>query len=196
MSKYNQVLFDNNLFSSFIVSCVPDINLEEIKEEAYAMQKNFVSKEVSNNGGYQSPGFDSGSCNFKNFKLLEKTVEEFAFDIVNDRGLDLPYPDVCWWMNINKNSHYNVLHNHGRADLIGVYYIAAPENSGNLVLVRNDGASYSNLYKNRDDQNLSFRIPTQIGRLYIIPGHVWHYVRTNESQEDRISVSFNIYFDC
>lgn len=135
MSKYNQVLFDNNLFSSFIVSCVPDINLEEIKEEAYAMKKNFASKTVSNNGGYQSPAFDSGSCNFKNFNLLEETVKNFSFDVVNDRELDLPYPNVCWWMNINKNCHYNVIHNHGRADLIGVYYIAAPENSGNLILV-------------------------------------------------------------
>jgi len=195
MNKYNHVLVDDNLFSSFIVSCIPDVSLEEIKEESYAMQKNLESVNVSNNGGYQSPKFDGKKSNFKNFDLLEETVKNFARDVVNDRGLNLPFPSLCWWVNINKNCTYNVLHNHARADMIGIYYICTPENCGNLVLVRNDGTSYSNLYKNQYERNLNFMIPAESGRLYLIPGHIWHYVRTNESEDDRISVSFNIYFD-
>lgn len=196
MSKYNHVLSDENLFSSFIVSCVPDLNLEEMAQESYEIKKTIKSVSVSNNGGYQSPSFDGKKSNQKNLDSLKEIAENFAHDVVNDRGLNLPFPSVTWWVNINKNCHYNVLHNHGRADLIGVYYISAPENSGNLVLFRNDGSAYSNLYKNSYVKNLDFTIPAEVGRLYIIPGHIWHYVEPNESTEDRISVSFNIYFDC
>ena len=194
MSKYNNVMADRNLFSSFIFSCHPEINLKEIKEEAYTIRKIFPSQNMSNNNGYHSPSFIERS-NYKNFDLLKEITEEFSMGVVNDLNLDLSLPKVSWWMNINKECQYNILHTHARADLIGVYYISAPENSGNLVLLRNDGSSYSHLYQNANAGNLSFTIPAEIGRLYIIPGHLWHYVRTSESQEDRISVSFNIHFD-
>lgn len=193
MTNYSNVLSDNNLFSSFIVSCVPDVNLQELKQEAYEIQKSYEGKQKSNSGGYQSPVFDK-KCEFKTFELLKEITIQFSSDIVRDLELNLPIPEYSWWMNINKNCDYNILHNHGRADLIGVYYISAPENSGDLVLLRNDGSAYMNLYKNRN-KDLKFFVPAEIGRLYIFPGHLWHYVHTNQSQENRISVSFNIYFD-
>jgi len=190
---YSNVLCDDHLFSSFIVSCIPELNLNEIREEAYSIQKNFVSREVSNINGYQSPIFDE-KTNFKNFDLLKEIVEHFAKNYTDERNLNLPFPSSQWWMNINKTHDYNVLHTHGRADLIAVYYISMPENAGNLELLRNDGTVYSSFYRNASYRNIFFNIPAEEGRLYLMPGQLWHYVKSNKSEEDRISVSFNLRF--
>ena len=69
----------------------------------------------------------------------------------------------------------------------------AGNNSGNLILMRNDGSDYTNLFKNKPELK-RIGIPAEIGRLYIMPGHLWHYVEPNESQEDRISIAYNIKF--
>jgi len=84
------------------------------------------------------------------------------------------------------------MHQHGRADLIGIYYVKVPPNSGNLVVLRNDGSQYCDLYENRADM-LEYVTEPETGRLYILPGHLWHYVTGSDSEQDRISISFNIY---
>lgn len=190
---YNNVFCDENLFSSFIVSCIPDLDINEIRKEAYEIRNNFKSREVSNIGGYQSPLFGE-KTDYKNFNLLQDTVEVFAKNYTDSKELGLSYPNSCWWMNINKTYDYNVLHAHGRSDLIGVYYISAPKDSGELVLMRNDGCTYSSLYKNSEHKNITFNVPTEEGRLYLISGHLWHFVKGNKSDKDRISVSFNLHF--
>jgi len=95
-------------------------------------------------------------------------------------------------VHINKCYNYNVMHSHGRAELIGIYYVQLPPNSGNLVVIRNDGSQYCSLYENRADM-LEYVIEPEAGRLYILPGHLWHYVTGSDSIRDRVSVSFNIY---
>ena len=95
--------------------------------------------------------------------------------------------------NINKGNNYNVMHTHGRADLIGIYYAKVPPESGELVVIRNDGSTWGDLYENRQDM-IEWAIKPETGRLYILPGHVWHYVTNGKNtREDRISISFNLY---
>ena len=91
-------------------------------------------------------------------------------------------------MNINEKHHYNAIHHHGRTDLIAVAFIKTPPNSGKMIVARNDGSTYSQLY---DD--FQYSVPSEAGKLYILPGHVWHYVEESFSEEDRISVAFNYY---
>ena len=75
---------------------------------------------------------------------------------------------------------------------LGIYYVSVPENCGNFAVLRNDGSQYCNLYENRQDM-LEYIIEPEVGRLYILPGHLWHYVESSQSTKDRISISFNIY---
>ena len=88
---------------------------------------------------------------------------------------------------INPNDRYA-----GTADLIGIYYVQLPPDSGNLVIMRNDGSQYCDLYENRADM-LEYIIEPEAGRLYVLPGHLWHYVTGSDSVRDRVSVSFNIF---
>ena len=168
-------------------SCIPQIDMMSILEEVYDIQNRYPSEEMSNEGGYHSPQFKDDK-----FLKLRDIVLEFCNDLLHQKGLGLQVGDMCYWCNINKSYNYNVMHNHGRADLIGIYYVQLPPNSGNLVVMRNDGSQYSDLYENRADM-LEYTIQPEAGRLYVLPGHLWHYVTGSNVTRDRVSISFNIY---
>ena len=178
---------DNNIFPSFVCSCIPQIDMMAQLEEAYVVKNCYESENVSNEGGYHSPTFVD-----EKFLALRDTVVEFSNDLLDKKGLGLVVDKIEYWCNINKSYNYNVMHSHGRADLIGIYYIQLPPGSGNLVVMRNDGSQYCSLYENRADM-LEYIIEPEVGRLYVLPGHLWHYVTGSDSVRDRVSVSFNIY---
>ena len=180
-------VIDNNIFPSFVCSCIPQIDMMTQLEEVYDIKSKFPSENFSNEGGYHSPVFVETK-----FPKLRDTVEEFCNDLLAQKGFGLSVSNIEYWCNINKSYNYNVMHNHGRADLIGIYYIQLPPNSGNLVLMRNDGSQYCDLYENRADM-LEYIIEPEVGRLYVLPGHLWHYVTGSDSVRDRVSVSFNIF---
>ena len=183
---YDHVI-DENIFPTFICSCIPQIDMMSVLEEAYQVQKMYPSEELSNEGGYHSPVFVGSK-----FLDLRNATEKFCNTLLEQKGLGLSVNEIQYWCNINKPYNYNVMHNHGRADLIGIYYVQVPLNSGNLVVMRNDGSHYGNLYENRADM-LEYTIDPEVGRLYVLPGHLWHYVTGSNSQKDRVSISFNIY---
>lgn len=193
MIEYNNVLSDI-IFPSFIRSCVPNVDLKELEKECYLIQEKEQSIKASNNGGYHSETRkNTEECEHKNFNQLIKIIRDFSQDTANYYDLGINLTNVYWWININKSSDYNFLHHHYRADMIGVFYISIPNKSGDLTLLRKDGSEYGNLYLNRKDM-LTMSINGEVGRFYLIPGHLWHYVKANESQENRISLSCNIYF--
>jgi len=183
---YDNVI-DKNIFPSFVCSCIPQIDMMTQLEEVYDIQRQFPSENLSNEGGYHSPLFSEIK-----FTKLRDTLIEFCNDLLDQKGLGSEVQQIGYWCNINKSYNYNVMHSHGRADLIGIYYIQLPSNSGNLVVMRNDGSQYCDLYQNRADM-LEYIIKPEAGRLYILPGHLWHYVTGNDSVSDRVSVSFNIF---
>jgi uncharacterized protein (TIGR02466 family) len=183
---YDHVI-DENIFPSFVCSCIPQIDMMSQLEEAYDIENRHPSENLSNEGGYHSPTFVGTK-----FSKLRDIVEKFSNDLLDQKGLGLSVSNIEYWCNINKSYNYNVMHSHGRADLIGIYYIQLPPNSGNLVVMRNDGSQYCDLYENRADM-LEYIIEHEVGRLYVLPGHLWHYVTGSDSVRDRVSVSFNIY---
>jgi uncharacterized protein (TIGR02466 family) len=183
---YDHVI-DKNIFPTFVCSCIPQIDMMEVLEEVYQVQSLYKTENVSNEGGYHSPKFVGTK-----FSTLYDVVLKFSNDLLEKKGLGMTVQNIEYWCNINKSYSYNVMHSHGRADLIGIYYVQVPPGSGNFVVLRNDGSQYCDLYENRADM-LEYVTEPEVGRLYIYPGHLWHYVTSNNTDQDRISVSFNIY---
>tara|TARA_B100000900_G_C20210550_1_gene565634 strand:- start:21 stop:581 length:561 start_codon:yes stop_codon:yes gene_type:complete len=184
---YDHVI-DKNIFPTFICSCIPQIDMMSVMEECYMIKNQYDPVESSNEGGYHSPRFQEED----KFAQLVETTKEFANDVLHIKNLNLQVKNLYYWCNINKCYNYNVMHSHGRSDLIGIYYVQVPPGSGNLHVLRNDGSQYCDLYENRADM-LEYVIEPEMGRLYILPGHLWHYVTGSNSDTDRVSVSFNIY---
>jgi uncharacterized protein (TIGR02466 family) len=195
MNLYNQT-FDTDIFPSFLRSCSPNIDLEILKQECYQVKEFFENTDNSNRSGYHSPSFTTEkSFEYEQFNQLNTLIgvaKVLAQDTLISKNLRSDVGELSFWVNINKSYNYNVMHSHGRADLIGIYYVSVPEDSGNFVILRNDGSQYCNLYDGRSDL-LELNLEPKQGRLYLMPGYLWHYVEANESMKDRISISFNVY---
>jgi uncharacterized protein (TIGR02466 family) len=101
------------------------------------------------------------------------------------------------WANINPPGGYNRPHIHPNSHFSGVYYIKAPQNSGDIVF--NDPRSGAHMImpeRIKDSKPPSHlwrevRINPLEGRLIMFPSWLWHCVDPNESNDIRISVSFN-----
>ena len=103
------------------------------------------------------------------------------------------------WININQPGNSNTKHIHAGSDLSGVFWIKQPENGGRIALESPHLFSqYKQLssYNQKTKQSLSAfeRIdlnPVE-GVIIIFPSDLYHWVTINTSNEERISVSFNI----
>lgn len=104
------------------------------------------------------------------------------------------------WANINPKGGSNTAHTHPNCMFSGVYYVKTPENCGLLQI--NDPRPGIQLYrpirkKIQEPRELwreIFYNPVA-GRLIMFPSWLVHSVLPNESNDIRISVSFNFLQD-
>ena len=167
---------------------------DELIDYAYDYKKKDpIGVSLSNRGGWQSEGFNIINeddvlqlflinC-LSNFPPIKKSVELRGYA----------------WININKPGDYNIKHVHPTNNLSGVLWIKCLENSGDIVF--DSPNNFESFLENKsyiDDFKKSYFIddsyhcyPTE-GRIIVFPSHLQHHVQENKSNEDRISVSFNI----
>ena len=93
------------------------------------------------------------------------------------------------WAIINKNGDFNILHTHPNCYLSAAYYVKAPEKCGRFQ-IENPNIAKRNFYPEIKRKNAGIEI--EEGDLLIFPGYLPHKVRANESNEDRIVISFNV----
>jgi len=193
---------DEVIFADFVASTTPDVVPEDIADECREMWKSLSSKNKSSKFGWQSEVYNTLDSripnNCKALIDLMNVVMEFANEYLHTNQLISNMTSVKeahWWVNINPTHAFNTIHTHARADAIAIYYPESHDESG-LVVVRNDGSSYSEMYKgDHEEFQQKFAVPCVKGRLFLFPGHVWHYVVANQNPTERISVSYNIYLN-
>lgn len=188
---YSDILRDN-LFPNMFVSANFDDSINRsslILEMENVMSENSDSESYSNEGGYHSPGYWLTQGDKPILEKLADTALKFVYGELNYLKWDHNDFRVYYWFMVNELNNYNIIHQHGTSDLIGVYYAEVPECSGELSIIRNDGIAYSNLFS-RNGQDL-FELKPEAGRFYLMPGHMWHFVRSSRSTKRRMSVAFN-----
>jgi len=100
------------------------------------------------------------------------------------------------WANVNYPKCYNRPHIHPNSLFSGVYWIKTPQNSGNLMLY-DPRPGVQITMPNRKEGKLSPEFWREVhyepkaGRCIMFPSWLWHEVKPNESNDTRISVSFN-----
>ena len=156
-------------------------------------EKDSVGHVISNRGGWQSKGFDLIDEDDILQLFLINCLSEFPpiKKSVELRGHA--------WININKPGAYNVKHDHPGCDLAGVLWVKAPKNSGEIVFEApnqfqafKEIKSYNDEFKNSCNVDQNYYFPPNEGTMLVFPSHLPHQVNENKSNEDRISVSFNI----
>ena len=100
------------------------------------------------------------------------------------------------WANINPPGGMNRAHQHPNSLWSGVYYIKAPKNSGHLKIddPRSSAAMCRPRQKDGEKPPRLFRethYEPIAGRCIMVPSWLMHCVDPNESNDIRISVSFN-----
>ncbi len=167
---------------------------DELIDYVYKMRKKDpVGHTISNRRGWQSSCFsleneDDILQNFltnclSEFPPIEKSIKLF----------------VSAWININPPEAFNLKHNHPTSDLSGVLWIKSQKDCGNIVFesprsfaTHQEIDSYTEDFKKNNNYFHSFSFNPVAGRILVFPSHLEHHVDFNQSQEDRISVSFNI----
>ena len=172
-------------------------DFDEVKENLINYINNLKNSDPtgvkkSNYGGWQSSLFDLDDENILQ-EFLSKCLSNFSalhqFCSV----------DGNYWVNINPPNSLNVKHNHPQTDLAGVLWIKCPNNSGNILFENpfvfhdfNTINAYTDKFKYMNKQSHSFDFQPVEGRILIFPAHLLHEVGENKSNQDRISVSFNL----
>lgn len=127
------------------------------------------------------------------FNLCKKCLIEDQKLEIADRPLLLSS-----WLNVHRNSGYNVIHHHGNSLLSGVLYLEAPEGSGTLELIDpRPGTTFRpNLGFNAlGGDHLSYAVEPKQGLAILFPGYLQHFVNPADFREEskrRSSIAFNM----
>jgi uncharacterized protein (TIGR02466 family) len=187
-----------DIFPTVLFSCkVCNIDNDLIIKQCFDLSENHESVNKSNIGGWQSPVYTTEDISIhgelSSIIDLSYRAIEFSNLIVEDLKSTALFDKRSphFWININKNKNYNVIHSHPKCDLIVIYYPIIKENQGGLHLVRADGSIHHLLYEGTN-YSPEFAFQPKPGYFYAFPSHILHYVDPNESNEPRISISFNM----
>ena len=176
-----------------------DVNgFSEIQDELIDYAYDYKKKDpkgvsLSNRGGWQSEGFEIINEDDVLQLFLINCLSNFPpiKESVQLRGYA--------WININKPGDYNIKHVHPTNNLSGVLWIKCLENSGDIVFDSPnnfesflENKSYDDDFKKSNFIDDSYHCYPTEGRMIVFPSHLQHHVQENKSNEDRISVSFNI----
>lgn len=99
------------------------------------------------------------------------------------------------WANINGKGQSHQIHTHPNNLLSGVYYVSAPDNCGDIVFhdPRQQAIVLIPQIAERSPFNASkHNIVPREGRLLLFHSWFQHMVEENESEQERISISFNL----
>lgn len=184
--------YNDQLFTSFLTSGeVENLNNLLILEECKTIHSRTEGIIKSNVHGWHSELVAGANTEFENLNKLCSEALEFGNFVARAQNLNQVFSKIDWWININPENTYNAVHSHPKADMSVVYYVQVAENSGDLVLLRNDGATHLDLFA-KQPAGLRFNVKPVVGRFYAFPAHLLHYVHSNQSTTERISIAYNL----
>ena len=172
---------------------------KEYSKYIYDLQKeDSKGQKLSNVNGWHSPFFDLSSRETVGYKFLMK-IQPYIADVFKSYGWVFnPQKVKCsgMWAIINKKGNFNTEHIHPNSNLSGAYYVSAPKNCGKFKVVNPHSISRDK-FPPRENPNELNRLVAEHeiedGDLLIFPSYLPHSVLPNQSDDDRIVISFNIF---
>ena len=180
-------------FPTLIYAKDVDLNTDQLANDIVAWSKQDKGIKKTNVNGWHS---ETNMHEMPQFKSLVDELFKMQFEIFKEEWLDREPRLGNMWANINPPGGYNTPHIHANSLFSGVYYIKAPANSGKLVCndprpgvqtvmpTRKKGQPPKHLWR-------EVHLEPKVNRIIMFPSWLWHNVEPNESNNIRISVSFN-----
>ena len=152
--------------------------LDELYQKAYEFKKEYPSNQKSNQGGYQTPPLEWKNFHPQGIEYVNKIIDE-SFE------KKFKISKCQWWYNINPKGAWNAPHTHPGADLALVLYLTDTDDLLTLM-----DPNYHGRYIINEITDIN--PPTKKGDILIFPADLKHYVKPNQREEDRISISMNL----
>ena len=177
-------------------------SLENVQAE---LSEVFDALKITNSFG-QAPGWGSRTHQVSDPTFVENIIESaglFAFKneiysavyaYMSDLGgnTNKKFKIQASWFTETKPGEYTRVHNHGSADISGVYYFKSNNHDGSITFLSPVQLLPAIIFVKLKD-TVSYQ--PKVGKLILFPGWMYHTVAENETSDDRISISFNIYFE-
>ena len=149
----------------------------------------------SNIGGWHSSELKDKCIELQNlFNEITEKGNIFAKQIGKKNKINISKI----WININNYKDYNQSHFHANCFLSGVYYVDIFEKGGNIIF---DNPAQDLIDSNWDTTDIdnfttvnssTYSLVPDIGDLVLFPAWLKHKVEPNMTNQDRVSISFNL----
>lgn len=193
-------MYHHFLFPS-VVSIIDCENFDTFQskliEWIYQYKKTDSGVVISNVGGWQSQSNFFEDATFAEYrKYIWDHVEKIFQDLL-EVGVSLDN----MWINVNQKGNFNWPHVHPEAHFAGVFWIKCPKNSGSFLIESPHSfdhwkalGSYKHNYKNEYYLTTNWQYESFLmeGKIMTFPANLRHGVSVNNSDEDRISIAFNV----
>jgi len=186
-----------NYFSSKVAWTDLDMDLQLIENHCYKLMSENKGRNFSNRDGWQSNDLIFPNILDNTAQTIVNAAATYFKELKGKKDYDTILQNM--WININKPQGYNISHSHPQSDLSAVLWINSPEKSGKLCFNSpNVFSQHKTIEKCRENVKESlnyyhdFWIEPSEGKMIVFPSDLIHLVDVNESEEDRISISFNI----
>lgn len=182
------------LFHSFSDEQKLNLDIDLLKDFSYFVKDNDQGRVISNYGGWQSNNLD---ITIPELSSLVSSIFHNTERLILKYNLPRRYRIDPLWININGKRDFNQYHEHPKSTFAGVFYIHAPENCGDLVLI-NPVTTHQHyidpktIEQFNEFNSYSWKVKPESNKLVMFPAWVPHFTFPNESNDDRISIAFNI----
>jgi uncharacterized protein (TIGR02466 family) len=191
--KYNQLLLDE------INKIKDDQTITKSSEESYG---------VGWTSYYATNGDFNSKYNLINNPITEKLqsfIWESLYEYLSYIGINtsnIPYLRFgVMWANINNKYSYHSSHIHPNSYYSGVYYVKVPKNSGKILFTDPRNSIRTFELEPSEKQKFSDAVIRQVpidpfnGGLVLFPSWLAHEVEQQLSDDERVSIAFNIISD-
>jgi len=134
-------------------------------------------------------------------KFIESAINDYVENVLlgGEFENDLSFKITQSWLNLSKpnfGGHYN--HTHANSLISGVFYIKVDPNLDSILFTNDYLFSNTINLQNRIKKYNKFnsrrwRVPVSTGDLFLFPSNLPHEVDAVGGEENRISLSFNVF---
>ena len=185
------------LFYSHRISTFKQIKDDLVKSIYEEKKKDPVGVIISNQGGWQSQSFSGSSDNIVVSTVKDAVSRYFSLNKIFKEDTAIDFKNL--WFNINGKGNFNMSHIHFGCDLSGVLWIKTSKECGSIEFaspnVYTQGSVidfYSDEIKEKYNLYSGMWFTPEEGNIIMFPSSIPHQVHPNRSNEERISVSFNM----
>lgn len=196
----NEKLSELNLVFSTPIWASLIKDYENLNIELYNYIKNMQNDQPdgvkrSNIKGWHSPDFNLEDAQIK---LFIESISPNIQKVINDMGWDPIRNNIKLtniWSVVNKKDASNSRHTHSNSYISAAYYVKAPKRCGDIYFYDPRSANTIRAPIVKESTRLGMQqvnISPQEGLLIMFPSYLHHSVGENNSDEERIVISFNI----